>query len=178
MDKAATVAKARFRERSEHCLDDKGRLNLPSRFREQLRFYDSETLMISIWGRDHLRVYPLADWEEMETELEDKWATLSERLDSISDEDGDDTEFIKLSRQLEKIKARIYEVIECQIDKQGRILLPQQRREQVSIRKDIVLVGLGKFFELWGKENWDAGRERLAAITGKNDDIRAALGVL
>jgi DNA-binding transcriptional regulator/RsmH inhibitor MraZ len=56
--------------------------------------------------------------------------------------------------------------------------LPQPVREQVGIQKDIVLVGRGKLFELWGKENWDKGRAQLAVIGGKNDDTRAALGVL
>jgi len=165
----------RFREKSEHCLDDKGRLSLPSRFRDQLRCYDSEILIVSIWGRDHLRVFPLGDWEEIENKLEIDLEGLEERLPLLDD---DDPEFAKMSRQLEQIRNRLIDIKECPLDKQGRILLSQQVREQVGIHKDIVLIGRGKLFELWGKENWEQGRERLAAIAGKHDDTRAALGVL
>jgi len=167
--------KARFREKSEHSLDDKGRLNLPSRFRDQLRHYDSEMLIVAIWGRDHLRVFPLADWEEIENKLESDLESLEERLPFLDD---DDPEFAKMSRQLEQTRNRLIDIKECPLDKQGRILLPQQVREQAGIDKDVVLVGRGKLFELWGKENWDQGRQRLAAIAGKHDDTRAALGVL
>jgi len=169
------MKQARFREKSEHCLDDKGRLSLPSRFREQLRCYESETLIVSIWGRDHLRVFPLADWEEIENKLENDLESLEERLPFLDD---DDPEFAKMSRQLEHTRNRLIDIKECPLDKQGRILLSQQVREQVGIKKDIVLVGRGKLFELWGRENWERGRERLAVIAGKNDDTRAALGVL
>ena len=167
--------KARFREKSEHCLDDKGRLSLPSRFREQLRFYDSEILIVSIWGREHLRVFPLADWELIESKLENDLDDLEERLPFLDD---DDPEFAKMSRQLEQTRNRLIDIKECPLDKQGRILLSQPVREQVGIEKDIVLVGRGKLFEIWGKENWDEGRQRLAVIAGKHDDTRAALGVL
>ena len=166
---------ARFREKSEHCLDDKGRLSLPSRFRDQLRHYDSEILIVSIWGRDHLRAFPLTDWEEIESKLESDLESLEERLAFLDD---DDSEFTKLSRHLEQTRNRLIDIKECPLDKQGRILLSQTVREQVGIHKDTVLVGRGKLFELWGKENWELGRQRLAASAGKHDDIRASLGVL
>ena len=63
------MIQSRFRSRSEHTLDEKGRLNLPSRFREVLRQYESEMLMIAPWGRLHLRVYPLSGWEILENKL-------------------------------------------------------------------------------------------------------------
>jgi len=169
------TGRARFREKSEHCLDEKGRLSLPSRFKDQLRYYTSEIFIVSIWGRDHLRVFPLADWEEIENKLERDLEELEERIPFLDD---DDPEFAKMSRQLEQTRNRLIDIKECPLDKQGRILLSQQVREQVGIQKDIVLVGRGKLFELWGKENWDKGREQLAVIAGKHDDTRAALGVL
>ena len=169
------MSQARFREKSEHCLDDKGRLSLPSRFRDELRYYDSEIFIVSIWGRDHLRVYPLTDWEEIENRLVSDLEDLEERLPFLDD---DDPEFAKMSRQVDQKRKRLIDIKECPLDKQGRILLPQQVREQVGIQKDIVLVGRIKFFEAWGKENWEQGRQRLAVIAGKHDDTRAALGVL
>jgi len=63
------MIKSRFRSRSEHTLDDKGRLNFPSRFREVLRQYESETLMITAWGKQHLRAYPLVAWDILENTL-------------------------------------------------------------------------------------------------------------
>jgi MraZ protein len=122
-----------------------------------------------------LRVFPLADWEEIENKLESDLEGLENDLSGLSD---DDPEFAKMSRQLEQTRNRLIDIKECPLDKQGRILLPQQVREQVGIQKDVVLVGRGKLFELWGRENWEEGRQRLAASAGKHDDIRASLGVL
>ena len=63
--------KSRFRSKSEHSLDTKGRLNLPSRFREELSHYGSNKLIIAPW-KGHLRIYPLTEWEIMEDRLMDQ----------------------------------------------------------------------------------------------------------
>ena len=62
------LLRGRFRSRTEHALDEKGRFNFPSRFRDVLRQCDSEILMVAPWNK-HLRAYPVAEWEALETKL-------------------------------------------------------------------------------------------------------------
>ena len=64
----SNLTTSRFRGRSEHALDIKGRLNVPSRFRDVLAQYDSEELMVTSWGA-HLRIFPVSQWELLENKL-------------------------------------------------------------------------------------------------------------
>ncbi|OKY74706.1 MAG: division/cell wall cluster transcriptional repressor MraZ [Desulfobulbaceae bacterium DB1] len=127
---------SRFRGRSEHALDGKGRLNVPSRFRDVLlRDYDDRLLITPPW-RNCLRIYPLPEWEKMEATLLDK--------------EKKDPRFQKMIRYL------IGGSIECQIDKNSRILLPVHLRNLLNLKKDVVMNGMGPFFEIWDKETWEA----------------------
>lgn len=134
MGRGALMIQSRFRSRSEHTLDEKGRLNLPSRFREVLRQYESEMLMIAPWGRQHLRVYPLSVWELLENKLL-----------------GDGRE----QKDIDKVvRYMVGGVNESTLDKQGRILLPQSLRQDAGLKKDVVLIGMLDWIEIWDKESW------------------------
>lgn len=123
-----------FRGRSEHALDGKGRLNIPSRFRDVLRRQYDDRLMLSMLNRC-IRVYPLAQWEELEVKL---LARLQEEPDSK-----------KMIRYI------IGGVEECQLDKQGRILLPPKMREEAGIGNNVVLTGVMTHFEIHDKGVWE-----------------------
>ncbi|MBU1137784.1 MAG: division/cell wall cluster transcriptional repressor MraZ, partial [Proteobacteria bacterium] len=127
--------KSRFRSKSEHSLDSKGRLNFPSRFREVLSQYGSEALMITTWGK-HLRAYPVSEWEIIEDKLLDQGKE-QPRLAS----------FIRLV---------LSGVTECNLDKQGRILLSAPLRSETQIGKDVILTGMRDWVEIWDKEAWQA----------------------
>ena len=58
----------RFRSRSEHTLDSKGRLNIPSRFREVLRDAYSDVLVVTNWQKS-LKAYPVSEWKKVEDTL-------------------------------------------------------------------------------------------------------------
>ena len=125
--------KKRFRSRSEHTLDDKGRLNFPSRFREAIRSYDSDVLMITTWG-EHLRAYPLAEWEELE--------------DKLFDQGQEQPGMVKFLRQV------VSGITECSLDKQGRLLIPVSLRSELNIDKEVVLTGMRTWVEIWEKDAW------------------------
>ena len=137
------MAVGRFRSKYDHTIDDKGRLSFPSRFREVLRQYESEVLIALPWG-NHLRAYPLAEWENLENKLR--------AHDPEQPEDID-----KIIRYFES------ESFECIVDKQGRILLPPALRSQLGLQRDIVLIGMIDRVEIWDKDAWiverDAARE-------------------
>ncbi len=140
-----------FLGRYEHTIDDKGRLTIPARYRELL-----EDGAYVTQGFDHnLIVHPVASFEEM-----------SARVNRLAFTDP-------VARQL---KRYIFSAAErCDIDKAGRILLPQFLRELAQVDGAVILVGAGDYFEIWSPAIWaqqshalqdtDAAAQRFSAIT-------------
>ena len=127
------VSSLRFRSRTEHSLDAKGRLNIPSRFREVLRELYDETVVVTNWDKC-IRAYPVDEWEQVEEKLMN---------------DGR-----KQPGMARFVRYVISGVTECSLDKQGRILLPQNLRTEFGIGKEVVLNGMLHHFEIWNKEDW------------------------
>ena len=137
-----------FRGRSIHTLDAKGRIRIPTRFREVLTTLYEDRCIITNLDRC-LIAYPLSEWEIIE-----------QKLGALS-----------LVRQDVKAFQRFFisGATECNFDKQGRILIPQTLREHASLERDVVLAGLLKSFEIWSKPKWDeeikSANENFAQIT-------------
>lgn len=127
------VPELRFRSRSEHTLDSKGRLNIPSRFREVLRDVYTEALVVTNWQKS-LKAYPASEWKK----VEDKLINQAPNLPGFSD-------FVRYV---------ISGVAECPLDKQGRILLPGSLRTEFGFGKEVVLNGMLDHFEIWDKGTW------------------------
>lgn len=128
----------RFRGKYDHTVDDKGRLSFPSRFREVLRLHESEVLVVIPWD-NHLRAYPLAEWEVLENKLKAEDPQQSGDLE-------------KIIRYFES------ESFECVLDKQGRILLPPVLRNEIGLKRDIVLIGMIDRVEIWDGDTWNEER--------------------
>lgn len=129
------LIRGRFRSRTEHTLDEKGRFNFPSRFRDVLRQSDSEILMVAPWNK-HLRAYPVAEWEALETKL--------------LTQGGGQPGIASFVRYV------VGGVAKCVLDKQGRIRLPADLRTDADLDKDIVLTGMLDWVEIWDKAAWYA----------------------
>lgn len=126
----------RFRGRSEHSLDGKGRISIPARFRDVLLGdYDNQLLITPPW-RKCLRIYPLPEWERQEASL----MGLEQQQPHVA----------KIVRYL------VGGSVQCQFDRNGRILLPVHLRNQLNLRKEIVMNGMLTFFEVWDKDTWQA----------------------
>lgn len=123
-----------FRGRYIHQIDTKGRLSIPSKFREVLASNYDERLIITNFDQC-LWAYPVVEWQE----LEKKVATLPQFLDEV--------------KALQRVF--ISAACECPIDKQGRILIPSTLREYAGIGRDIIVVGMTKRLEIWARERWD-----------------------
>ncbi|MDK9708847.1 MAG: division/cell wall cluster transcriptional repressor MraZ [Desulforhopalus sp.] len=134
------MAGGRFRGKYDHTLDEKGRLILPSRFRDVLRQYSSEVLIAIPWD-SHLRAYPLPEWEILENKLRA--------------EDGGE-QFEDLERIIRYFESESHE---CVVDKQGRILFPPVLRADLGLKRDVVLIGMIDRIEVWSKEVWEVERE-------------------
>lgn len=131
-----------FMSEYNHTVDAKGRLIIPSKFRDIL----GEEFVVSKGMDGCLFVYANDDWNAFEQKLTS--------LPLINKE----------ARQF----ARFFlaGAAQVELDKQGRILLPANLREFAGLDKDVVLVGVGSRIEIWSKEKWDnvAGDEDMDAI--------------
>ncbi len=148
--------KKRFRSRSEHTLDDKGRLNFPSRFRQVIGSYDSNDLMITIWGK-HLRAYPVTEWEKIENQL----LTKGRQEPGLAS-------FVRLV---------VSGITECSLDKQGRLLIPVSLRSEINIEKDVVLTGMLDWVEIWDKDAWMIEHQATRDNFDSFDESLAKLGI-
>jgi MraZ protein len=136
-----------FRGISNLTLDAKGRLAVPSRYRERLTSACGGQLVVTI-DRDHcLLLYPLPEWEALEERLV--------RLPSLN----------KQARELQRLL--LGHATEVEMDGHGRLLLPPELRGFAGLERDVVLLGLGRKFELWNQGSWDARRE--ASLAGEQD---------
>lgn len=126
-----------FRGRSEHVLDEKGRLNIATRFRDVLRCQYDERVMVTPWN-NFIKAYPVSEWEALEITLRHQ---------------GKKHPHLK-----QMMRYMIGGVVECSLDKQGRILLPQNLRIECGINKEIIANGMISYFEIWDKETWEKSK--------------------
>jgi MraZ protein len=145
-------------------LDAKGRLAIPTRYRLGLQDHCECRLVVTV-AIDHkgsgeegcLWLYALPEWKILENTIK-KLPTLNE-----------------MANRLQRFV--IGYAHECEMDGQGRVLLPERLRAFAKLEKEIVLLGLPNKFEIWDDETWttkendfkesavvDAG-EQLASIS-------------
>jgi len=123
-----------FRGRFEHTIDSKGRVSIPSRFREVLQSqYGSEDLVLTVYD-SCIVAFP---WEE--------WRRWEERLKELPLLRAETKRFFRYF---------LSGAVDCRIDDHGRLLIPAQMRVQAQLKKEVVLVGMLKGFEIWDKELW------------------------
>lgn len=147
----------RFTGRSDHALDPKGRLNIPSRFRRVLVETYSEDLVVTNWRRS-LKAYPLPVWSDIEEKL--------------MREGRNQPGFADFFRYV------ISGISECVLDKQGRILLPPPLRSEFNLVKDVVLVGMLDHFEIWDQATWEAETRRARENFSSYESGLTAMGLL
>lgn len=114
-------------------LDDKGRVNIPSRFREVLEKEDSPNLVLVLMD-NFIIVFPQKEWAISEEKMRNHSALNSEDR-----------------KEMRKFYSR---AAECEI-KSGKILIPASQREIISLPKDIVVAGMSKTFEIWSRSEWE-----------------------
>lgn len=114
-----------------HTIDAKGRLIIPSKFREVL----GEEFVITKGLDGCLFVYDNQEWNAFE-----------EKLKALPLNKKDNRQFVRFF---------LAGAAEVEVDKQGRILVPSVLKEFAGITKDVVLIGVASRIEIWSKERWD-----------------------
>ena len=118
----------------EHSIDSKGRIIIPSRFREDL----GDKFVVTVGLDGCLFVYPQNEWEAFSAEIRKLPGT-------------------KEARQLQRLF--FGKAAACEADKQGRIFIPAVLRECAGLEKDIVFVGVLNKIEIWSKERLESNND-------------------
>lgn len=114
----------------QHSLDDKARITIPAKFREDLG-----SSFVMTRGLDEcLFVYPRKDWENLEAKLR-----------AMPLARGDARQFIRFF---------FSGASECDLDRQGRVVVPVNLREYAGITQDCVVIGVGARMEIWDAQRW------------------------
>ncbi|NIS63127.1 MAG: division/cell wall cluster transcriptional repressor MraZ [Proteobacteria bacterium] len=145
-----------FRGRHEHTIDPKGRVSIPAKFREVLgKKYDDRLVITNFDGC--LVAYP---YEE--------WILLEEKASSLSMVKKETRAFMRFFYS---------SAIECTLDKQGRILIPQTLREYADLDKEVILVGQLRKIEIWSKRRWSEEIIKAHENFDEISDVLSELGL-
>ena len=132
----------------EHSIDAKGRLFIPAKLREEL----GVTFYLAMGVDECLAIYPQATWDK----FTEKFASLP----------------MTQSRVMRPLFAN---AVKCELDSQGRIVIPQKLRKYAGLEKDAVIIGVNDRAEIWSAETWNA-REEEEMTPEKMKACLAALG--
>lgn len=119
----------------QHTLDAKGRLIVPAKFRDELG-----AGAVLTRGLDNcLFLFPMSEWRILE-----------EKLKSLPLTKAGARQFVRFL---------FSGATDCELDKQGRIVVPQNLRDYADIEKDAVVIGVSNRVEIWSKEKWETYME-------------------
>lgn len=129
-----------FRGINEINIDSKGRLAVPTRYREALIEDGKHHLVVTIDTEETcLLLYP-----------QEKWQLIEDKLQQLPS-------FNPAARRIQRLL--IGHATDVEIDGQGRILLPTALREYAQLSKHVVMIGQGNKFEVWDQDLWKTRRE-------------------
>ena len=124
-----------FRGEFHNHLDDKGRVSIPARFRDQIANQHELPLVVTQGFDKCLAVYPMDTWKKIE-----------EKLSSLN----------TLNEHVRLFQRTILKASdECELDKQGRVVLSPVLRDAVGITKSVVVVGMLNRIEIWNKDEYE-----------------------
>ena len=140
-----------FYGQHEHTMDKKGRLIIPSRFRESFKEYDITKLYITRGLDKCLFMFTENEWKSQESKFKSISFTKSE------------------ARKFNRLYFSGAAQIEC--DRQGRILIPKYLKDFAGIKRDVMLIGVSNRIEIWSKDIWqgyyDSSKESFEEIAEK-----------
>ncbi|GAA6386920.1 MULTISPECIES: division/cell wall cluster transcriptional repressor MraZ [Eubacteriales] len=132
----------------EHSIDAKGRLFIPAKLREEL----GVTFYLAMGVDECLAIYPQETWNR----FTEKFASLP-------------------MSQSAAMRPLFANASKCELDSQGRIVIPQKLRKYAGLEKDAVIIGVNDRAEIWSAETWNA-REEEEMTPEKMKACLAALG--
>lgn len=134
-------------------IDEKGRVSIPAKFRNTIK----ATIVVTKGLDESLFLY-----------TEDEWVRLAEKLASLPIATANTRAFSRMM---------LAGAMDCDVDKQGRIILPQYLKEFAKIQKKIVFAGLYNRIELWSEELWTAYKAQTEKDSGSIAEQLGNIGV-
>ena len=128
-----------FRGATKVTLDDKGRMVMPTRYREAISERAQGHLIVTVDRDQCLLIYPLPDWEQTERKLMS--------LPSLHQQ----------ARRLQRLM--VGHATDVELDSHGRVLVPPELREFAALQRHGMLIGQGNRFELWDETRWSQRRD-------------------
>jgi MraZ protein len=123
-----------------HLMDNKGRVSIPTRYREVLQERQDRQIILTNFD-GYLLAFPQSEWLKIEARL------------------AEQTLFRKDLRAFQRFL--ISGVEECPLDRQGRILIPTNLREYAKLAREVSMVGAVRCFEIWDRATFEAHRKQL-----------------
>ena len=123
----------------EHTIDAKGRISMPAKIRKDM----GETFIVTKGLDGCLFAFSQEEWLNFETKLK-----------SLPLSDKNARNFVRFF---------LAGATECEIDKQGRFLIPANLRVAAKLEKETIIIGVGTRLELWNKETWVSKDEEISA---------------
>ena len=118
----------------EHTIDKKGRIIVPSKFRDAFKEYDIEKFYVTRGLDKCLFLFTENEWRSQEVKFKSIPFTKSE------------------ARKFNRLY--FSGAIQLESDKQGRVLLPKYLKDYADIKRDVVIIGVSNRIEIWAKEAW------------------------
>jgi MraZ protein len=147
-----------FRGAAKVTLDNKGRMVIPNRYREQIAERAQGQLVVTVDRDQCLLLYPLPDWEQIERKLMS--------LPSLHAQ----------ARRLQRLM--VGHATDLTLDAHGRLLLPAELREFAGLTRHAMLIGQGNRFELWDETRWNTRRDFWLASEEAVTDLPSELDSL
>ena len=144
-----------FRGATKITLDDKGRMVMPTRYREQIAEIAPGKLVVTVDKDQCLLIYPLPEWEQIERKLMS--------LPSLN----------ATARRLQRLM--VGHATDLPLDGHGRVLLPPELREFAKLERHGMLIGQGNRFELWDEARWNERRDAWLANADAPTDLPSEL---
>lgn len=137
-------------------LDAKGRLAIPTRYRQGLRERCAGNLVATIdTDEPCLLIYPVDEWDAIQKKIE--------ALPS----------FHPMTRRIQRLL--IGHATDLELDGNGRILVPPLLRDYAGLGKKCILLGQGKKFELWDEDCWNQRRDDYLQEANSTDEVPVEL---
>jgi len=145
-----------FAGRYEYVIDDKSRVCIPAKFREILSASGDMRLMLTNLD-GCIAAYPAQEWSSIQERTSNPGA---------------------VTKETRMFLRYFYSGIsECPLDRLGRILIPQALKTDATIKKNVVIVGVGKKIEIWAQERWEELVRKATSDPDQIADIVSELGL-
>ena len=136
-----------------HNLDDKGRLAIPAKFRAALK----KGAVVTRGLDSCLFLYTRSEWQK-----------LAQKLAALPISQANSRAFARLM---------LAGAMDVEVDKQGRVILPEYLRQFAGLKKSTVIAGLYSRLEIWDETKWAMYKGQTEAESGSIAERMAELGV-